>query len=74
MAFAAKLHYDGAMTTQPTALERAFALASSGDYATVTEVRAQLKAEHFPLHQLEGPSLLRQLRQLCIASAARKAG
>ena len=49
-------------------LERAFTLARSGEYAGVAEIRAQLKTEGYALHQLEGPSLMRQLRDLCIAS------
>jgi hypothetical protein len=57
------------MTTRPTTLERAFAVARSGDYGRVAEVQAQLKAEGFSLSQLEGPSLARQLRELCAASS-----
>lgn len=56
------------MTLRPTALERAFALARTGDYPGVSELRAQLKAEGYAVLQLEGPSLLRQLRELCTAS------
>lgn len=62
------------MTFRPTTLERAFALARTGDYASIAEIRAQLKAEGYAAQQLEGPSLLRQLRELCVASAAGKAG
>jgi hypothetical protein len=51
-----------------TTLERAFELAKSGDYESVTEIRAKLKAEGYALSQLEGPSLNRQLRELCKAS------
>ena len=53
------------MTLDPTQLERAFALARTGKYAGVTEIRAQLRAEGLGTNQLEGPSLLRQLRALC---------
>jgi hypothetical protein len=53
------------MTYRPTALERAFKLAKSGDYANVSELKAQLQAEGFSPSQLEGPTLLRQLRDLC---------
>lgn len=53
------------MTSRPTVLERAFTLARSGDYAGVAEIKAQLKTEGYALHQLEGPSLMRQLRELC---------
>lgn len=61
------------MNFLPTVLERAFSLARSGDYGSVLEVRDQLKAEGFPLVQLEGPSLMRQLRDICIASTKVKA-
>jgi hypothetical protein len=54
------------MTSRPTALERAFSLARSGDYSGVSEIRAQLKAEGYSLLQMEGPSLQRQLREICI--------
>jgi hypothetical protein len=64
--------YVGDMTYQPTALERAFELARSGKYQGTSEIRAQLKAEGFNANQLEGPSLLRQLREIC--TAAREAG
>ncbi len=53
------------MTSRPTTLERAFALARSGEYPGVSEIRAQLKAEGYSIHQMEGPSLLRQLREIC---------
>ena len=56
------------MTSRPTTLERAFELARTGDYLGIAEIRAQLKAEGYSLGQLEGPSLMRQLRELCIAS------
>ncbi len=59
------------MTSRPTALERAFALARTGDYPGLSELRARLKAEGYAVLQLEGPALLRQLRELC--SASRKA-
>jgi hypothetical protein len=56
------------MTMTMTTLERAFDLAKSGEYESVTEIRAKLKAEGYTLSQLEGPSLNRQLRDLCKAS------
>ena len=56
------------MISRPTTLERAFALARSGEYPGVSEIKAQLKAEGFALQQLEGASLMKQLRDLCIAS------
>ena len=54
------------MTFRPTALERAFELARSGDYAGVAEIRVKLIAEGYPRTQLEGPILTRQLRTLCV--------
>jgi hypothetical protein len=57
------------MTSRPTVLERAFALARTGNYPGLSELRAQLKAEGYSILQLEGPSLLRQLRELCTASS-----
>ena len=54
----------------PTTLERAFALARSGDCATIDEIRRRLKAERFDLVEahLSSTSLTRQLRALCDAS------
>lgn len=57
-----------AMTSRQTTLERAFELARTGGYPGVAEIRAQLKAEGYNLGQLEGPSLMRQLRALCTSS------
>jgi hypothetical protein len=51
-----------------TTLERAFALASSGKFSTVSAIKRQLKAEQFDPRQLESPTLCRQLRELCVAS------
>ena len=58
------------MTSVPTPLERAFSLARTGKYTGVSDIRAQLKAEGFAVVQLEGPSLLRQLRALCTEARA----
>ena len=60
------------MTLRPTTLERAFTLARTGEYAGVSEIRAQLKAEGYAIQQMEGPSLMKQLRELCTASRAAK--
>lgn len=60
------------MTLRPTALERAFALARSGTCASVSDIRKQLKEEGLSDRDLEGPSLLRQLRALCAEAAAAK--
>jgi len=55
---------------RPTALERAFELAKSGRFATVTEIRSCLVAERYDAvsSQISGKSLVRQLDRL-IASA-----
>ncbi len=56
----------------PTALERAFELARSGGYGSPHEIRAQLQAEGLDFHQIQGPTLLRQLKGLCAAARAAK--
>jgi hypothetical protein len=64
IASGARLLYAKAMDQNRTPLERAFELAKSGDYADVTSVRARLKAEGYSDGQLEGPVLVRQLREI----------
>ena len=61
------------MTLRPTALERAFALAQSGDCAGPGEIKAQLKQEGFSVDQVSGPTLMRQLRALCAKARERAA-
>jgi len=58
------------MTHRPTTLVRAFELARSGSYATISDIRKQLKAEGFSdaPSQISGPSMLKQLRKLCEAA------
>lgn len=53
--------------TRPTTLERAFDLARSGRFASVQEIRLALKGERFDSVEahLAGPSVVRQLRNLC---------
>ncbi len=60
------MRHMGRMTI-PTTLERAFALARSGDCATVNDIRIALKAERFDQvdAHLAGPAIARQLRLLC---------
>jgi hypothetical protein len=57
---------------RPTTLERAFALARSGDHASVADIRAQLRREgHDQVEaHLAGPAIGRQLRALCDAARA----
>ena len=57
------------MPERVTTLERAFQLARSGKCATVGELRQQLKAEGYAPDQITGPTLLRQLRELCAAAS-----
>lgn len=56
------------MSFQPTSLERAFELARSGECASISDVRKRLKQEGLSVSQLEGPTLTRQLRELCAAA------
>ena len=51
-----------------TMIERAFDLAGSGRCESIGDVRKQLRGEGDPERTLTGPSLLRQLRELCAAS------
>ena len=53
---------------RPFALERAFELARSGECGGISDIKAALKAEGFSGTQISGPSLTRQLRELCAAS------
>ena len=61
--------------TGPTTLERAFALARSGTCASVNDIRVKLRAERFDQvdAHLAGPSIARQLRELCLESRASEA-
>ncbi|HWT13218.1 MAG TPA: hypothetical protein VN231_10735 [Allosphingosinicella sp.] len=56
--------------TNPTTLERAFALARSGDCSNVNDIRQRLRAERFDQvdAHLAGPAITRQLRELCAAA------
>lgn len=53
-----------AMTSGATALERAFQLARSGDYATVEAIKVQLKREGYSTAQVTGGALRAQLAGL----------
>lgn len=56
------------MTFRPTTLERAFELARTGEYRGLPEIRAQLRTEGYATAQLEGPSLVRQIKAICTAA------
>jgi hypothetical protein len=49
----------------PTAIERAFELANSGECAGVEDIKGRLRKEGLRTDQITGPSLLRQLRAIC---------
>jgi len=51
-----------------TALERAFQLARSGNVATMTALKNQLKAEGYSVETVTGKALIAQLRALIHAS------
>lgn len=61
------------MPHTPDTIERAFALARSGECRTVDEIRKRLNAEGLMTHRLTGPTLLKQLRGLCQASIGSRA-
>ncbi len=50
------------MKPNVTALERAFELARSGKFATSNDIRRCLSAEGYSHYQINGPSLLKQIR------------
>lgn len=52
------------MNPGTTALERAFELAKSGKFASVSEVKSAVSKEGYSMNQMEGPMLARQLRAL----------
>lgn len=53
-------------------LERAFALAKSGECTSIDDIRRKLKSERYESidQHLAGPSIKRQLNQLCLAAKA----
>jgi hypothetical protein len=58
-----------------TSLERAFELARSGTCADLNQVRRRLRAEGYAGQVIEGPSLMRQIRELCrFANLTRASG
>jgi hypothetical protein len=58
----------GTMDQNTTALERAFQLAKSGDFATIEAIKSKLKAEGYPISQIVGKSLIKQLRDAARAA------
>lgn len=49
---------------RPGAIQRAFELARSGECSSIRDLRDRLTAEGFSASQLEGPTLIRQLREV----------
>ncbi len=58
------------MDYRRTPIERAFELARSGDYSSVSDIRRMLVVEGYELYQITGPSLLSQLRKLIQSARA----
>ena len=58
------------MSFKPTTIERAFTLARTGDYSSTSEIKAQLRTEGYAINQIEGPTLVKQIRDLCVAAKA----
>jgi hypothetical protein len=52
------------MQPNMTAIERAFELARSGRFSNASEVKRAVAAEGYSASQIEGPALMRQLREL----------
>jgi hypothetical protein len=61
------------MADYATPLERAFELARSGKYTSITDIKAQLEKEHISIDQINGPVLVRQLREIVAEAAAKRA-
>ena len=61
------------MIAQLTPLERAFDLARSGECDQVSDLRKRLRLEGYSDAQVDGPSLIRQLRQLLLAAKTTRA-
>jgi hypothetical protein len=59
-----------AMDQNKTALERAFEIARSGQFATYSEIKRAVAAEGYSLQQLDGKSLAQQLRSITKARRA----
>jgi hypothetical protein len=58
------------MDQHSSALERAFQLAKSGDFASVHHIKQRLAKEGYSAEQVNGPKLLAQLRQLISSARA----
>ncbi|HEY8575829.1 MAG TPA: hypothetical protein VIL88_05765 [Devosia sp.] len=52
------------MDIRKTPLERAFEMARSGEYASVSDIKKKLHREGVSLEQISGGSLMKQLREI----------
>jgi hypothetical protein len=58
------------MDRNKSAIERAFDLASSGQFQTIQKIRDQLRHEGYGDAQVCGPALSKQLRELIVGARA----
>jgi len=56
------------MDRNKSALERAFELAKSGNFASLSAIKSALMAERYSVDTVIGPSLSKQLRDLIASS------
>ncbi len=68
------ISYHDGMQPDTTVVERAFDLAKSGRYQSVDEIKHALRLEGYEHHDIEGPSLVAQLRSLIRASRGPRRG
>jgi hypothetical protein len=59
------------MDHRKTAIERAFELARTGKFANASEIKRAVSAEGYSAAQIDGPALMRQLRDLVREARAR---
>jgi len=59
------------MENKTTPIERAFELAKSGQFSSVSDIKAHLARERFDTDQLTGRTLMTQLKELMKAAMAR---
>jgi hypothetical protein len=62
------------MDPTKTPMERAFEMARSGKYQSASEIKRAISAEGYAASQIEGPMLMRQLRELIQAARAKPKG
>lgn len=60
------------MDQTKTALERAFELARSGRFATVSDIKRAISQEGYAVSQLDGGALGRQLSQIIKTARAKR--